>query len=109
METPNTTNQTKTTTGFNPASFTAKINEKVKAICARDDAWATEQATELFLFMFSEYIATLDDLSEYDGDKHLEVYIRRFVNMNGVNNRLKAAEQITDKPKTKTVTVEGLL
>jgi len=84
-----------------PVKFAATINDTVRRLATKADAWNTDTATELFVTTIDEYYAQLEDPAAFDaGD--LRAFFARYVNLNAVYNRLKAAKLITGgdaKPK----------
>jgi len=106
---PEQTPEPETVEGFNAVQFNAKINAKIKTICTRDNAWATKQGTELVMFIFEEYIGTLEDIGEYDADAVIKDTIHRFMNMGNVYNRLRTKNLITAEAGKTKVDVSGLL
>jgi hypothetical protein len=85
--------------------FKNKINNEIRRLCNVRKAWATEEATELLVFIVDEYVAQLPDAVLPDAGDLKELF-GRYANMNAVNNRLAEAKLI-DRNERKGKKVGG--
>jgi len=90
--------------------FKNKINAEIRRLCGIRKAWATEEATELLVFVVDEYVAQMPIEKLEDGSDNtdakgrpvpmvpdagdLKEMFSRYANMNAVNNRLAEAKLI---------------
>jgi hypothetical protein len=79
-------------------AFKARVNAEIKRLAAVRRAWASDESTELFVFIVDEYVAQLPDGALPDAGDLKEI-IARYVNQNAVNNRLADAGLIDRREK----------
>lgn len=87
---------------FDGAVFATAIKSKVETIAKRDNAWATDQQTEILTYGIEVWADTDPALNV----ENIRPFIRAFANMGAVWNNLKKAQLITpdeSKPKTKNL------
>jgi hypothetical protein len=78
--------------------FKSRVNTEIKRLCAKRRAWASDESTELFVFIVDEYVAQLDSGETVDAGDFKELFAR-YVNQNAVNNRLADAGLIDRREK----------
>lgn len=84
----------------------AKINDTAKTLCQKHEAWNVTTATEFFVTVLDEYLASTEQPDAAD----LAPVFKRYANLNDVGNRFaKQGWIIREKKADKKADIGGLV